>query len=195
MDLPAPNGLSSQFSNHMSGRLLETRTVVHNGPLDAAAVRGITEQLTVLDNESEDPVDVILMNVPKGSFEAALSVYDVIRSMTAVIRILGSGRIAGAGVVAYVGASTERRFVLPHARFQLKEPGKNSSPRRAADLHEKAETLRDRRDRIRVLLSEATGQSEERIEADFANQARFDADEAVEYGLVHRVVEHRDEMS
>lgn len=136
-----------------------------------------------------------MTSVPGGSFEAALSVYDVLRSITAPLRMLGSGHIVGPGVVMYIGVSAGRRFALPHVHFRLGEPRQNSASKTADDLERDAEIARERPDRVRSLLAEVTDQPKEHIQADVAEQKQLDADAAVDYGLVYRVVESRDELS
>jgi ATP-dependent Clp protease protease subunit len=108
--------------------------------------------------------------------------------------MLGSGRIAGAGVLAFVGAAADRRFALPHVRFQFREPQEALDDEAAAALDEAAEAARTRRQHIVDLLAEATGQRREQVARDLSSERAFDAEAAVAYGLIRRVVQSRREI-
>jgi ATP-dependent Clp protease protease subunit len=184
---------SSSFRDQLSGRLLEARTVVVNEALTEHGAGRITEQLTVLDAESAEPIRVLMSNAPGGAVEAALSVYDLLRALTAPVRMLGGGRISGAGVVAFLGAPAAHRCALPHVRFGFDEPSAPTASGTGADLAAQAEAARDRRARVVKLIAGATGQAAAQVETDLAERRTFDADEAQAYGLIDRVVQSRRE--
>lgn len=194
MERPDSDGPFSDFRTQLNDRLLDTRTIVLNEALTAPVAGEIAEQLTILDAESSEPVQFVMTTAPGGDTDAALSTYDLLQSLTASVTMIGSGRISGAGVIAFLGGPVDRRYALPHARFRFEEPHEalNSGP--SADLEGAAEAAADRRARVRTLLAEATGQSEERVEEDLSVQRGFDAEEAVEYGLIRRVVQSRREI-
>jgi ATP-dependent Clp protease protease subunit len=154
----------------------------------------LSEQLTVLVAESDEPIQIMMSNAPGGDADAGLSTYDLIRSLDAPVTILGSGRIAGAGLLAFVGAAADRRFALPHARFRFEEPREVVDEGSASDLEQQAEAAADRRRRVVTLLTRATGQSDDQIEGDLSAQRTFDADAAAAYGLIDRVVQSRGEL-
>jgi len=194
MELPGPDRPNSNFRSQLNNRLLDARTIVVNEAVTADTAGQISEQLAVLEAESAEPIQVMMSNAPGGDVEAGLSTYDLLRSVTAPVTVLGSGRISGAGLLAFVGAPAERRFALPHARFRFEEPTDTLDQGPTADLEEKAEAAADRRDRVVTLLAAATGQSEEQIESDVSAQRALEADEAPTYGLIQRVVQSRREI-
>jgi ATP-dependent Clp protease protease subunit len=194
MESPGPDRPNANFQSQLNSRLLAARTIVVNEPLTTTAAGSITQQLTLLAAESDEPIHIMMSHAPGGDTEAGLSVYDLIRSLDAPVTILGSGRIAGAGLLAFVGAAAERRFALPHARFRLEEPTAAEEPGRVADLERAAAAAADRRERVVALLAAATGQSDEQIAEDLAAQRTFEADEAATYGLIERVVQSRKEI-
>ena len=195
MEHPGPDLPNSNFQSQLHSRLLGARTLVINEPLTTGTAGQISQQLTVLAAESDEPIQIMMSNAPGGDVDAGLSTYDLIRSLDAPVTILGSGRIAGAGVLAFVGAAADRRFALPHARFRIEEPGEGREHGSASDLEQNAQAAADRRERIVALLAEATGQSAETIEDDLTAQRTFAADEAADYGLIRRVVQSRTEIS
>jgi ATP-dependent Clp protease protease subunit len=195
MELPGSDRSFSDYRSQLSNRLLDARTLVLNESLTAAVAGQLAEQLAVMEAESAEPIHFVMSNAPGGEIEAALSTYDLLRSLTAPVTMLGGGRIAGAGVIVFVGAPAERRYALPHVHFQLEEPQATVDSGSATDLEAAADAAADRRERILRLLAGATGHSEERIEEDVSAQRGFDGEEAVEYGLIQRVVQSRREIS
>ena len=185
---------ASKFRSELNSRLLAERTIGLNEALTAGVAGEITEQLTVLDAESVAPIALLMSHVPGGDVEVGLSIYDLIRSLAAPVVVLGSGRIAGAGILAFVGAPSRRRFALPHVRFRFEEPADTFDAGGAGDLAEKARAAADCRGRVVSLLAAATGQSDDQIETDLSRRRAFEADEAVDYGLIERVVESRREI-
>lgn len=194
MEAFGQNDPLSQFREQLNSRLLDDRTVVINEALTRTTAGQVHQQLVVLDNESDDPVHILMSNAPGGALESGFSLYDLLRSMAAPVTILGSGRIAGAGVLCFVGGPAARRFALPHVQFQFMEPEAPADDGSAEDLAGEAERARDRRERMVDLLATATGQSVAQVEADLEAQRTFDADEAARYGLIARVVQSRREL-
>ena len=191
MDPLDPDGFSNQFRDELGGRLLDARTIVVSQPISQRIGGEITEQLAVLDAESQEPIRVVMGNAPGGDFETALSTYDFLRSVSSPVTMVGGGRISGAGVVVFVGATANRRAALPHVRFRLEEPTQREDTGSASDLVEMAEQAEELRERIVRVLVDATGQENEQVQRDLRRQRAFDAEEAREYGLVDQIVESR----
>lgn len=194
MPNPDPGSSFSNFRRSLNARLLNERTIVLNEALTRSVAGGLGEQLAVLASESNEPITFLISNAPGGDVEAGLSIYDQIRSLSASVSVLGSGRIAGAGVLSFVGCSDSRRFVLPHVRFRFEEPRESFESTTGSDLKRDAEAMAYRRQRVIDILASATGQSTDQIENDLSDRRAFDAEEAVEYGLVKRIVQSRSEI-
>jgi ATP-dependent Clp protease protease subunit len=194
MEYPGSDPFSS-FGDQLSRRLLETRTIVVNEAITPSAAARLTEQFTLLDAESAGPIQCLMNSVPGGDDAAALSLYDLMRSLTAPLTVLGGGRIAGAGVVAYLGAPAARRCALPHVRFQFEPVRDPTDQGPDAPPESRLEAIRDRRARIVGLIAAATGRPEAEVAADLSGHRSFDAAEAVAYGLVDRIVRSRDDLA
>jgi len=188
---PGSGGPPSSFRSPLSGHLFDARTVVVSEALTTDVAGEITERLAVLAAESTDSITLLMSNVPGGDAEGGLSTYDLLRSLRAPVTALASGRIAGPGILALVGVPADARFALPHARFRLREPTDSLGWGPSANLKEKEAAAADRRERLVAILAGATGQTEAQIEADVSAQRAFQPEEAVEYGLIHRVVQGR----
>ena len=170
----------SSLRDRLNRRLLDARTVVINEALTSTVAGQVSQQLVVLDNEPDDPIQMLMSSAPEGE---GLSLYDLLRSMEAPVTILGSGRISGAGVLCFVGVPSARRFALPHAQFQFTESDVAVEPGSAADLSGEADRVRQRRERMVEILASATGQAASQVDADLEGRRTFDADETARYGL------------
>lgn len=164
-----------------------------NGPLTNTVAQEVAEQLTMLEADSEASVEFLMSNVSGGDIEAGRATYDLIRTVAVPVTVLGSGLVAGPGVLAFVGPPKKRRYGLPHFRVRLEDP-KEAITETGRTVEDVAEAMKERRDQIVRLLAEATGQSAEQIATDLASARRFDAEEAQQYGLIDRVVQGRQEI-
>lgn len=174
----------SSFADALAGQLMEERTLVIREALTDALVARVTEQLAVLAADSGEPINVLLGLWGRAA-APGLALHDAFQSTGVPVRAVATGRVSGAGVVAFCGAG--ERYCLPGTRFRLAEPtGAASGPSLAAD----AEEIAGDRKRMIALLGQATGQKPERIERDLEQRAAFTAEEAVRYGLAARVVQN-----
>jgi len=185
MELPA--NPSDAFQSRLSDRLLQRRTLMCHGPATTEAVGRWSEQLLALNADSDAPVRVVMSDIPNGDTAAALSFYDHVRAMDAPVTAVCTGRIVGAGLVAFLGAPKHRRFGLPHARFGLREPAVDA--RESRDLEGAAAEGEWRTNRVVSLVADATGQSESAVREAMGASRTMDADAAVEWGLIAQVVD------
>lgn len=189
-DFDRPSFLQSRLSD----RLFDARVLVINEPMTASVSASISERLSVLEADSDEPIRVMMTQVSGGDFTSALSVYDFLQSVAAPVTMLGAGRIVGAGVVAFVGAPAERRYALPHSRFRFAEPDHEAEGGTAETLEQKVEEREELRRRAVSVLADATGQSKSQVEDDLSERRALDAEEAKNYGLVRRIVQSQGEI-
>lgn len=169
------------------------RTLVVSEALTASVGNRLLQNLAVLDEPAGAPVQILMSSAPGGDEQAALSVHDAVHAAEAPVTMIGGGRIAGAGIYAFLGADASRRVGLPHVRFCF-EPPTAPAHSDALDLSAQAEESEEHRARVRALVAAATGQSEEQIRTDLSDHRTFDAEAAVAYGLIDRVVQSRREL-
>jgi ATP-dependent Clp protease protease subunit len=161
------------------------RTVVISKAVTDEVVAEVSQQLLLLDAEGDAPIRVMWTSGPGGDADAAFSLFDLQRSLTARVIGVGSGRIQGASVWAFLGPRSGDRYALPHVRFELDEP---RSVAGRGDVQREAERLSDLRDRCVDVLAEETGQSRDAVAHDLKRRRTLDAGDAATYGLVTRVV-------
>jgi len=173
--------------------LFKSRTVLITGQVSQELARDVTARLLALSEASAtDPITVIVSS-PGGHVESGDMIHDMIRFVPAPVNILGTGWVASAGALIYVSVPRERRFCTPNTRFLLHQPSGGAGGM-ATDIEIQAREIIKMRDRLNKIFSVATGQPIERIEKDTDRDYWMSAAEAIDYGLVGRVVGTADEV-
>jgi ATP-dependent Clp protease protease subunit len=189
---PAEPARPTSIQDIVAQRLLDARTVVLSGEINQDLAARVIAQLTALAAISSDPITVVI-NSQGGHVESGDTIHDYVRFVEPPVRMLGTGWVASAGALIYVAAPLEDRYCLPNTRFLLHQPsgGVRGS---SSDIAIEAEQILRMRDRVNHILARQTGQSVERIEEDTHRNFWLSAEEAVDYGLVGRIVEHAREI-
>jgi ATP-dependent Clp protease protease subunit len=120
-------------------------------------------------------------------------VHDVVKFIRPTVRAIGSGWVASAGALIFIGAELENRMCLPNTRFLLHQPSGGIFGK-ASDLWIQAEQIIKMRERFDKLFAEATGQTPEKIAEDTARDFWMSAEEAIDYGLLGRVITSVDDL-
>ena len=166
--------------------LFKSRTVLIFGEIDMKLAERVTGQLLAYAAESNDPIRVVI-NSPGGHVESGDSIHDMIRFVGPQVKVVGTGWVASAGAHIFLGAHKENRFCLPNARFLLHQPlGGVRGP--ASDISIEAEEIVKMQERLNRIIARETGQSFEKVVADTDRNFWMGAEQAKEYGLVHRIV-------
>ncbi|MBJ3776697.1 ATP-dependent Clp protease proteolytic subunit [Acuticoccus mangrovi] len=185
--------LKAQQSIPVDKHLFDARQIMIVGPVTMDMARDVCQRLLALAHVSHDPITVIVSS-PGGHVESGDMIHDTIGMIAPKVNILGMGWVASAGALIYISVPKERRFCTPNTRFLLHQPsGGAGGP--ASDIEIAAREIIKMRERLNTLFSEATGQPLSRIEKDTDRDYWMGADEAVEYGLVGRVVRRADEIA
>lgn len=177
----------------VADRLFSARTVLIFGEVDAALAERGSAQLLALAEVGSAPIRVIV-NSPGGHVEAADTIHDVIRFIEPEVRMLGTGWVASAGALIYVAAKRENRFALPNTRFLLHQPlGGVGGP--ASDVEIETRQILAMRERLLRIFARETGQSLDRLTRDTERNHWLSASEALDYGLVGRIVESEKDLA
>lgn len=176
----------------VKSRFFKSRTVIVAGEINHTLAEKTVKHLIALSEDSDDPINMFISS-PGGHVEAGDMVHDMIRFIRPKVRTIGSGWVASAGALIYVGAQKENRYCLPNTRFLLHQPSGGIGGQ-ASDMEIQAEQIRQMRARFDHLFSEATGQSKAQIAQDTQRDFWLTTDAAIRYGLVHKVIERIDEL-
>jgi ATP-dependent Clp protease, protease subunit len=170
-------------------RLLNDRIVFLGTPVDDQVANAIIAQLLHLDSEDPEQDINLYINSPGGSVTAGLAVYDTMRFVNADVATTALGMAASISAVLLAAGTKGKRNVLPNTRVLLHQPWVQGGPGgQASDVEIQARELVRTKRRMNEILAEATGQPFEKIERDTDRDYIMGAEEAVEYGVVDRVV-------
>ena len=171
----------------VSERLLRARTIIISGEITQQLAASVSARLVALGAESDAEITVFV-NSQGGHVEAGDTIHDLVRFIRAPVRMIGTGWVASAGALVYVSVPREQRFCLPNTRFLLHQPAGGAGGT-ASDIDIEAREILRMRDRLNRIFARATGQPLERIEEDTHRNFWLDAEAALRYGLVGRIVE------
>ena len=170
----------------------QSRSVLITGEINDKVAQNAVTHLLALAEESDDPINVYISS-PGGHVESGDMVHDVIKFIRPRVRTIGSGWVASAGALIFVGAERENRYCLPNTRFLLHETSGGIGGQ-ATDMMIQAEQIRIMRERFHHLFAAATGQTPEKIASDTARDFWLTTSEALDYGLVGQMIERMDQL-
>jgi ATP-dependent Clp protease protease subunit len=177
-------GMVEQFA-------FKSRFVLVFGEVDHSLAQRACERLIALAQESDAPISV-LVSSPGGHVESGDAIHDVMRFIRAPVSTIGTGWVASAGTHIFLAAPKERRFCLPNTRFMIHQPAGGLGGQ-ATDIAIQAKEILRTRDRVARIIAKETGQPLERVIGDMERDFWMSASEAIEYGLVSRIIErHKD---
>jgi ATP-dependent Clp protease protease subunit len=166
--------------------LYRSRTILVFGEIDMRLAERVTAQITAMAAESDKPIRMII-NSPGGHVESGDTIHDMIRFCGVEVKAIGTGWVASAGASIFLGAKKENRLCLPNTRFMLHQPA-GGMRGQASDIQIEAEQIIKMRDRVNRMIATETGQPYERIVKDTQRNYWLNAEEAIEYGLVSRII-------
>nr|WP_321359135.1 ATP-dependent Clp protease proteolytic subunit [uncultured Hyphomonas sp.] len=183
---------ASEPNAFLEEALFKARTILLTGGIDFLQARRVCERLLALSSENDKPV-LLVLSSPGGHVESGDMIHDMIKFVPAPVKILGTGWCASAGALIYSAAAKENRYALPNTRFLLHEP-RGGVGGQATDVEIQAREIIKMRERLNKIFAAATGKTLEQIKEDTDRDFWMSAQEAVDYGLVHKIVSHHSEI-
>jgi ATP-dependent Clp protease, protease subunit len=172
----------------MAERLaFKSRFVLLFGEIDHATARAACERLIALAQDSDAPITVLISS-PGGHVESGDAIHDLIRFVQAPVTTVGTGWVASAGTHAFLAAPKERRVCLPNTRFMIHQPSGGAGGQ-SSDIAIQAKEILRTRERIARVIATQTGTPIEKIRVDMERDYWMSAEEAIDYGIVSRIVE------
>ena len=177
----------------MDEKLFKSRCLTIFGEINDKIARSVTERLLALASENDDPITLYISS-PGGHVESGDVVYDIIKFIKPVVRVIGTGWVASAAATIYLAADKENRFALPNTRFLIHQP-LGGSRGDATDIAIQAEQIVKTRSRINQLIAEETGQPLDKVAQDTDRDYWMTVDEALSYGIVSKIVNSIEQLS
>ena len=166
--------------------LINARKIFITGTVDEKMAKEVVQHLHILAALSDRPI-TIFINSPGGHAESGDMIFDAIRFITPEVIMIGSGCVASAGALIFAAANKANRYALPNTRFLLHQPsGGMQGP--ASNMQIYSNEIVRMKNRLNHIFADATGQAIEKIEQDTQRDFWLSAEQAVEYGLVSKVI-------
>jgi ATP-dependent Clp protease protease subunit len=175
-------------------RLLMDRIVFLGSAINDDVANVVIAQLLFLQAENPERDINIYINSPGGSVYAGLAIYDTIQYLTAPVSTICMGMAASMGAFLLAAGSKGKRSALPNSRIMIHQPS-GGSQGTAADVEIQAKEILYARQRLNELLAKHTGQPVDRVEDDVDRDRYMSPDEALEYGLIDRIISPGDRPS
>ncbi|AJF01241.1 ATP-dependent Clp endopeptidase proteolytic subunit ClpP [Pandoraea apista] len=171
-------------------RLLKERIIFLVGEVNDQSANLVVAQLLFLESENPDKEISMYINSPGGSVSAGLAIYDTMKFVKPAVSTLCLGMAASMGAFLLAAGEKGKRFALPNARIMIHQP-LGGARGQASDIEIHAREILLLKDRLNRLLAVNTGQPLETIARDTDRDNFKSAADAVEYGLIDRVLEKR----
>ena len=171
-------------------RLLKDRVIFLTGEVEDHMANLIVAQLLFLESENPDKDIHLYINSPGGSVTAGLSIYDTMQFIQPDVSTMCIGQAASMGALLLAGGAKGKRYALPHSRLMIHQPS-GGAQGQASDIEIQANEIIKMRDKLNVLLAHHTGQKVATIAQDTERDNYMSSEEALEYGLVDKVIESR----
>ena len=178
--------LKPSSANFMDEKLFKSRSISIFGQINEKTARTVSEQLLALSSESDDPITIYISS-PGGHVESGDVIYDMIKFVKPVVRVVGTGWVASAATNIYLAANKENRFSLPNTRYLVHQPS-GGSRGDATDIKIQMEEILKTKQRINKIIAEETGQPLEQVEKDTDRDHWMSVEEAMDYGIVNQVI-------
>jgi ATP-dependent Clp protease protease subunit len=173
-------------------RLLKERVIFLVGPVNDHTANLVVAQLLFLESENPEKDISLYINSPGGSVSAGLAIYDTMQFIKPDVSTLCTGLAASMGAFLLAAGAKGKRFSLPNSRIMIHQPLGGASGQ-ASDIEIQAREILYLRERLNTILSEKTGQNMDQIGRDTDRDNFMSAEQAVEYGMIDKVLTHRTE--
>ena len=183
---------SKKDSPDLSVKLMKTRTVIISEPVTARLAQKVITQLLLLEQDSDEDITVII-NSPGGDGYSGNAIYDMMKYIKPRVKTLVAGMAASAATTITLGGEKGFRCSLPHSKILIHQPSMGMRGT-ATDIEIEATQLAKFHKEMIQLISEETGQTEEKILDDIKRNFWMSAEEALNYGIINKIIKSRQEM-
>ena len=187
-----PAATAEPRNSFLEEKAFKSRTVLVFGAITDSSAGDVARRLIALDSDSAAPIDM-LVSSPGGHLESGDAIHDIIRFITAPVNMIGTGWVGSAATHLYLSVPRERRYCLPNTRFLIHQPSGGAGGQ-ASDIAIHAQEIIKARERIARAIARETGRGLEQVLADIERDRWLSAEEAVEYGLVGKIISHKSEL-
>ncbi len=178
----------------MASKLLKSRTVVISQHVDAKLTAKVLSQLVLLEQEGPEEPITVFINSPGGEIFSGFAIFDMLNFIACPVTTIVTGFAASMGSILSLAADKGRRFSMPQAKIMIHQPLLMGYQGRASECEIQAREILKTRDHLVNLYAEHTGKSLKEIKKALDRDNWFSAEEALEYGLIDKVIHSRSEI-
>src|SRR5215469_1094537 len=173
-------------------KMLKTRTILLSGEINKDLAEKTIRQLLLMEDMGNEPIRIFI-DSPGGDADAGYAIFDMIRFVKPEVWTIGMGLVASAAAIIQLAAPKERRIGLPNSHYLIHQP-LSGIRGVATNIEIHAAELEKLRKKINLLIAEETGNPVDRVEKNTDRDYWMTAQEAVQYGLISKVITRREEM-
>lgn len=181
----APNPLQEKF--------LKTRQIILSGEINKELAEKIVSQLLILESDDAEKPIYMYIDSPGGDVDAGFAIFDMIRFINAPVILVGMGLIASAATLVLLSVPKERRVGLPNSRYLIHQP-MSGMQGVATDIEIHAKEMEKTRAILNKIIADETGTPLEQVTKDTERDYWLDSKEAVNYGLICKIIEKRTDL-
>ena len=171
-------------------RLLKDRIIFLGEEVNETTASLVVAQLLFLESENPDKDIQLYINSPGGSVTSGMAIYDTMQFIKCDVSTICMGMAASMGAFLLAAGAKGKRFSLPNSEIMIHQP-LGGAKGQATDIQIQAEQILKIKDKLNRILSERTGQPLEKVVADTERDNYMSAQEALEYGLIDKIMEKR----
>ncbi|WP_309499673.1 ATP-dependent Clp endopeptidase proteolytic subunit ClpP [Sulfurovum sp.] len=168
-------------------RLLKDRIIMLSGEVNDQVASTVVAQMLFLEAQDPDKDIYFYINSPGGVITSGLSMFDTMNYIKPDIVTICIGQAASMGAFLLASGAKGKRYALPHARIMIHQPS-GGAQGQSTDIQIQAQEIQRLKDTLNEILAEQTGKTAKRIEKDTERDNFMSAQEAVEYGLIDKVL-------
>jgi ATP-dependent Clp protease protease subunit len=173
-------------------RLLKDNVIFLGAAVDDQVASLVIAQMLFLEAENPEKDIYLYINTPGGAITSGLAIYDTMQYVKPDVATIALGQAASMGAVLLAGGAKEKRFALPHSRVLLHQPLLTGLQGQATDIDIHAKDIMRLRERLNEVLAKHTGQTTEKINDDTERDFILEADSALDYGLIDKIIVSRE---
>ena len=188
------NNDKNEELDKITDKILKSRTVVISQQVDSKLTAKVLNQLILHEQEGNELPITIFINSPGGDIFSGFAIFDMLKFISCPITTVVTGFAASMGSILSLAAEKGRRFAMPQSKIMIHQPLLMGYQGRASECEIQAKEILKTRDNLVNLYAEQTGKSQNEIKKALDRDNWFTAEEALQYGLLDKIVSSRSEL-
>ena len=182
---------NGERSYDIFSRLLKDRIILLSGEIDDNSANSVIAQILYLDSLNNDDINIYI-NSPGGSVTAGMAIYDTMNFVKSDVSTICLGMAASMGALLLSSGKKGKRYALPNSEIMIHQP-LGGAKGQATEIKIAAEQILKTKEKLNKILSENTGQDLKKVEQDTERDHFLDANEALDYGLIDKIITQKKE--